>query len=220
MGVIINGKELSYGEFQELANQAHQGNMGPLGTLLGKDLSALGRPAYPEYRGAVPLGQEFQLTQSPEVGKRWLERALSQGPSEWANLMGKRAQMQSEDLRAGAARETSSALAKAQDALAMTGGLDRGQAARLAMQSQDLGAQKSQGISAGLQRGLLDIGLADENTKLDLQKELMGNQRWNISQSLNEGARQNAFNLGRYGEQMKGWAAGKTADAQASSGKK
>lgn len=177
------------------------------------------------------------------------KRGLATGPSAWAQLEGQKQdlakQQQLEDLMSSSAGGAASAW----NQLAATGGAGAGERERLALNASRGLMEGKQKLNQADRAARLGISSQDETNKLGilsnlpgqevqaLQPEMakfsaltaakssdIGNQmdvnKFNTANLIAERDKQGAFDLGRYNEAMRSWAAGKTADATASAGKK
>lgn len=177
------------------------------------------------------------------------EGMAAPGTSAWEQLMTQRQGLGEATARDKAVRGADTAKTSAYSDLATHGGLSTGSRERLtrgsnmdmatakqdvarqgAMDRLGIGAQGEQnrlgilsalpgqqiaasGYESGEENRLASLGLANRDYSTGVQKT-------NIQNSLMQNAAQEAGKLGVYSDQMKAWAAGKTADAQANSGKK
>jgi hypothetical protein len=125
----------------------------------------------------------------------------------------------------------------ASNALAQTQGIRRGGSVdRLGLQIADdqtktglltqlpgMENQQAQ-FDLGKQTWLGDYAKQQQGVDMDSQKynsdAKVAADKYNIGNSLNETLQKRAYDQGKYGEAMKAWAAGKSADAQANAGKK
>lgn len=102
------------------------------------------------------------------------DRALGEGPSAWAKLQQQKLDMQRQDALNASAKSQAGAMANAMSNVAMRGGLSSGanlRAAKQAAQDQALAAQQ---IRRQGQMDSLNLGIADENQRLDVLKQLPG----------------------------------------------
>lgn len=171
-----------------------------------------------------------------------LRNRASGQDSTWLNLMLQKQAESEAQARDLAARTGKTSMQDAWSQLAMRGGVSGGERERLAGMSAQAQARSMQDVA---RQGTLDrLGLQaqEEQTRLDLMKQLpqeqlrkagffadIANQdiarqtdvdRFNTANALMQKTAVNANELEKYREQMRAWAAGKTADAQASAGKK
>lgn len=191
-------------------------------------------------------------------------RAMAQGDSPWLRMQLDKLGLEELSARDRAASQALSQSAQANAALAMRGGLQSGARERIATGgARDLSAAR-QAIGRDMATNRLNLGIADDQTKMQLLSQIPGMdlsfadqraglEKFNIGTSLEEqranianklaadqfntqmaqdaakfnmgntlGAVQdlNKFNLGKYGEQMKAFGAGKTSEALAKGGKK
>lgn len=226
-----------------LASKAAQKIVAPDGTV--QYLDEEGRPAYPEYQAAYdPNTMAMEpytrnLAAGINLNTQGLDRyrgeALRSGPSAWSGLAGAGQDLQSIQAKNAAAQQSAGQTARAQAELASKGGLSSGAAANIQKQAGQNLLDMNQTINAQRQGGLLDIAKTDEQNRIQRLGQLPGMelqalqpqfQKVNmlnmakendVKNSIGEGNNRNQFNLGRYGEQMKGYAADKTGDAIAGS---
>lgn len=185
----------------------------------------------PAYSQAGIIGNDVSMNQDAYNAIK--SRALSQGPSAWANLAMQNQQMdQARGLNA-ANKGANQAQNQAYNSLAARGGLSAGQRLQLARQGQRQGMQAAQGVNNAGAQARLGIQMQDEQTKNQMLPQLAGldAQNANFQQSQRAYANQaksadvgnalkdlqgfNAYNSNAYSDAMKSWAADKTANAQA-----
>lgn len=167
-------------------------------------------------------------------------RATQTGPSTWLDMANKQQGLEEMTGLNQANRGAATAGASARANLAMRGGLRGGAAERLAGQSSEQALLAGQDVRNQGALTRAGLGVQDEGFKMDMLKQLPGAQlasanyhsgvdqfnklgqlnasQFNIQNQLGDLAGQNAHNQYRYGEQMKGYGAGKTADAIAKGG--
>lgn len=181
------------------------------------------------------LGGE-QLNRLSTTGLEALTaRATGTGPSAWANMMTERQAVEQAAQADAAARTAGSQTAAARSALARSGGLRGGAAERLAGKGAEAALMARQEV---LRQGALDranIGVEDERTRMEMLSRLPGAEleaakyksgldifntsaaneagQFNVSNRIQDLGAANQWRQGLYGEQMKGYAAGKTAEA-------
>lgn len=164
---------------------------------------------------------------------KYKNEALRTGPSQWANLQTQQNNAAALANKESAARQADSGMNMGLSSLAMRGGLSDG-ARDLAARSsgRDLLMARQQAARAGdtanMQTSTTDEGnrvqqlgaLASSEQNIgQYNKTLEGKQQeFNIQNLLQEQQGKRAYNDTTYSEQMKKWAAGKTADATAASG--
>lgn len=102
------------------------------------------------------------------------KRALTQGPSEWQNLMLQRQALEESGQRDRAGNQEASARSGAYSQLAAKGGLSTGARERLARSGAEGLAQTMQDISRGGTSDRLGIATEDEKQKLALLSQLPG----------------------------------------------
>ncbi|MBX3017977.1 MAG: hypothetical protein KF767_08815 [Bdellovibrionaceae bacterium] len=188
---------------------------------------------------ADKIGPDIQVNQDGYNAIK--ERALSTGPSAWANLALEKQGLEQQNAMDSANRSGAQAQTTAYNQMRSRGGLSAGQRERLAMQGARNTAANQQGV---LNQGLLNrsnILMEDQKSKDNMLMQLPGmdmananfqqNQRsfnaqaqqYDIGNKLKDVGGYNAYNADAYGKAMQEWSAGKTADAQArasSGGKK
>lgn len=119
-------------------------------------------------------------------------------------------------------QNAASGLANARSGLAMKGGLRGGSAERLAgMSGNDLAMQRQNVLGQGaVERGNLGMqsaGMASDLAKYNTGVQNTANQ-FNTQNMLQDLLQRNNQNRFRYGEEMKGYGANRSADAMASAG--
>jgi hypothetical protein len=164
--------------------------------------TALARPSLGKYQGATDKGgalkDVYKLKDPGAVKSPWMDQMLQQ-----------QEMMQTQALNRGAQQAATQA-AGAQASMARRGGLSSGAAERLAAGAQEqrtLGAQDIYGQGAQ-QR----LGMQTEDMKGERQFQT-GLQQSNIQNALTDLGQRQQFDLGKYSEQMKGWAAEQAAKA-------
>jgi hypothetical protein len=153
-------------------------------------------------------------------------RALSSGPSTWAQLQERRQRMQEQDMIEDGTRQAAGANATAASQLAMRGGISSGARERIAAQGQEaMLGQQQEARRAGM-GARLDIGIQDDTARTGLQRDVAGmdvdKQRFNIGQMTGERDKKFDADFRKYAEQMKFFTGEKMAQAyaNANSGKK
>jgi hypothetical protein len=146
------------------------------------------------------------------------QQAFAQGDSPWAQLQNQKLALEQSGLMDSAAKQQMQAAAQNQAQLAMTGGLSGGARERMArMGARDL-MMARQGISR--QGAMGRMGIQEQD--LARKESLLGTfanaeqraQEMNLGSLKEDINRKAMFESGRYGEQMKAWAAKQSADAQ------
>ena len=146
------------------------------------------------------------------------DKAMTEGDTRSAGLMRNLANQNAMNLKDQASRMNASGLARAQDQLAMRGGLRSGAAERLATQGQRGLMRDFQNI--GRQQGLdnLNISLQDENMKNRLLGQVAPAEQTiqdtNINRMVRDIDTQNVYKQQQYDTDKRSWAAGMTANSQ------
>lgn len=148
------------------------------------------------------------------------ERAMSTGlaaVSPW-ETMARQKQQAEQDLQLNQAiGQAQGALAGSRAAMAMRGGLRGGSAERLAMAGNESLLNTAQGVrgAGAVERGKIGLQGAEMARQIAGQNVAAqtAGQGANIQAALNELMAKRAYDLGKYQEEMKGFAAGKTAEA-------
>lgn len=196
-----------------------------------QQIKDLGRPDRPEWESLLGadgrMQEQYQQTNNLNTG--YLDQMREDGlrkpgeQSQWRGLMEQQIQNRAGQAAAGAQAQTQNAMSN----LAMQGGLRGGAAERMASSGARNAAQAKQGVLG--QRLQLDI---QDETMRGQQLANLGNaemgaaqmqnqtDQFNIQNSLNENLQYRADNVNAYNEQMRAWAAEKTAAATPSSGGK
>ena len=190
----------------------------------------VGRPDRPEWDsllGADGLMQDqYQITN--QLNQGFLEQMRADNlrqpgqQSQWRQLMEQNVQRQAGEAGANVQSQAANQMSN----LAMLGGgLRAGAAERLAGQSATQAAQAQQGVLGQRlnldiqdeqmrQQGLMNLGQAE----MGAAQYQTGIQQQNIGNALNEVLQKRAENVNAYNEQMRAWAAERTAAATPSSG--
>lgn len=209
-----------------------------------------GRPIRNDYMSITDktgaLGKQFSLADKigPDVKLNTQgmdeirNRAMSTGPSAWANLAAEKQGLEQANAMDQANRGQAGAQTAAFNSLRSRGGMSAGQRERLAMQGAKGAASAQQGV---LNQGVLNrqnIMLQDQQSKDQMLMQLPGMdmnaanfaqgqrafganaQQFDIGNKLKDVGGLNAYNADGYGKAMQEWGAAKTAEAQraASSG--
>lgn len=164
------------------------------------------------------------------------QKALQQGPSSWANQAVAKQGLEEKSARQNLSEQGAAQNAMARSNLAMRGGLSGGAAERLAMGQERAGMAGAQNIGAQGALARANIGLQDEQTKNQFLQALPGaenaragvgfqqneqnrfNQMYNTEQAMKEKQNQRNYDLGKYQEQMKGYAANQAGEAMRGAG--
>lgn len=202
---------------------------------------------YPDYigmeQGALQLAPQaqqmygkVQLNTAPM--DRFTMEAMREGPSRGSRLamagQRKDALTARDQARATAAGEA----AGARTNLAMKGGLSAGAAERINTGAMNKALDMTQGANAAAAQNNRMIAMEDEKNRMGAlaqapsmqlskagfeqgqARDVFGAMEGDVNRLQMENTKRNAFNLGRYKEQMGAWAGGKQAEATQKSGKK
>jgi hypothetical protein len=177
------------------------------------------KPQLAAYQGLETLGDAGKLSARTLTGAE-IQKQMEESP--WYKMALQKQESEQSRLMDQAARQQAGALAGARSQLAMRGGLGGGSAERLAssgaenltnlMQQQrqasaiERGQLGMQGADLASRLGQFNLGQQSEADKINLQAQLA-----------NLAAKENR-SLQQYGEQMKGYAAGKTSEGIGSGG--
>jgi len=191
-----------------------------------KNINRPDRPEFESLLGADGLiGKQYQV--GGELNADYLNQMREDGlrkpgeQSQWRQLMEQKVQGQAGQAMANAQGQTANAMSN----MAMKGGLSGGAAERMAGRGAQGALQAGQGVLG--QRLGLDI--QDEQMRQGQLQSLgnaemgaatfnrQGNQ-FNIQNSLNDVLQNRASDINSYNEEMRAWAAERTAAATPSSG--
>lgn len=182
-------------------------------------------PSYEGTRDSVTGQLLDQYKQNPYGGEALQNlkgQAFSQGLSPWAQVQ--MSQQKLEEQKAGglAGKQAMQAQSGAQSQLARMGGVRSGASALLARQGQRDLLNAQQGVAGQGMQSRLGIQGQDIERKNQLlgkfgDLETSANQA-NIGQATGDINRKAAFDVNRYNEQMKAWAAQQSANAQQAAG--
>lgn len=174
--------------------------------------------------------------------------ALRTGPSAWANLMTQNQGVDEAKLRDQNMAKSASQSGSAWNQLAMRGGVGGGARERLATSAAGTANMAGQDIARAGSQQRLGIGTQDETNRLGILSQLPGMEvnslnpafqkatmmgqakqfdinnntatnKFNLGNVISDVQGKNSFDLNKYTEQMKTWAANRQADAQENSGK-
>lgn len=206
-----------------------------------------GMPGQPQYQQvydpsmALTPGLDERLNgiQMDKSGlNAFRDQALRKGPSSWATLAKKDQAAQAANAREKGAREIRGQTAQAEDALASRGGLSSGARERTAQEGAKNYLAMSQDTARQENLNDLQIGMNDEQNRIqqlgmlpgmeyqaiqpDLQKSSMWEQarQADLANTTAENDRRNQWNQILYQQQMQSWAANRQAQATENSGKK
>lgn len=159
---------------------------------------------------------KFDPNQS-EAFSQIRSRAMSQGPSTWANMMLQKQNMETQGLQDQAAQQQRGAQAGALSSLAMRGGIGGGARTRLASQGAKDLLFANQAAARQGSMGKFNILGQDEQQKQQLLSGVadteLKSQQGNIQAALEEKRREEADKLRQYESQMQSWASEKQAQA-------
>lgn len=164
------------------------------------------KPKYPTLESWLNQDNAGQYSLAPNL-------QLGSVGSSWEKLMLERQGLAEGQARDSAASALSGRTQQAYSDLAMSGGLSKGARERIARQStmDDL-----------VQRNQMQRGFQDQRLGIGAQAQQMNTEakKFDVGNVLTQKRLEDAAKLGKYGEEMKAWAANKQADATAASGKK
>jgi hypothetical protein len=143
--------------------------------------------------------------------------ATRQGPSDWAQSAANRQMVQAGIARDQAGQDAASQAATARSQLAMRGGLTGGARERLGEASMRNALEMNQGVNQQLALGLNQVDMTDEQNRMQQLGQFTGmensrNQFLANAQMGNQQAR-NLFDMTKYQEDMRQWAANRQAQA-------
>lgn len=178
------------------------------------------------------------INQDPAALNKFTSEAMRTGPSPWAT-MAKGEQTQAEKTqRDQAAAQDAGGVAQAQASLAQSGGLTSGARERVAAGGARNALDTQQGIQTAGNENRLQIGMNDEQNRINelsqvpgmqeaalqipLQKAQLQGQanQFDIGQTTGQAANQNAYNMGQFTLSNQLGAANAQANATAAAGKK
>lgn len=209
--------------------------------------SYAGQVPYPEYIGMEPDALRLAPDARKMFGKvrlntapmdQFTMEAMREGPSRGARIAMEGSRKDALAARDSARRLAAGEAAGARTNLAMKGGLSAGSAERIGKAANERAIEAGQMASSNASNNRRMITMEDEKNRLGMlgmapgmqlqkagfeqgqQKDIFGAMEGDVNRNQLENTKRNAFNLGRYKEQMAAWAGGKQADATAASGKK
>lgn len=166
------------------------------------------------------------------------QQSMATGPSVWAQQALQAQGLENQGMRESADRQAAAQKASAWSDLAQHGGLSGGARERVSMnaardqaQARQLANRQASQANMGIlsqdtaaKQAMLSAqpGLENQAFQQDLTNK-QGNlmtQQYNMGNALHDIGASNESAMNAYNEQMKAWAANKTADAQANAGKK
>lgn len=166
--------------------------------------------------GMLKAPYVFDPTKS-EAYSQLRTRAMSQGPSTWAQMMLGKQNLEQQQMRDEASQQQAGAQAGARSNLAMRGGLGGGARTRMASQgARDL-LMAGQGIARQGSQQRFGILGQDEATKQQLLGQVadteLNTQKGNIAAALDEQRRSEAAKQDAYNKKMESWGAERQAQA-------
>lgn len=182
-----------------------------------------------QYSMAGKIGPDVQLNNQALNAMR--TRALSTGPSAWAQMATQNQQLEQQNAMNAANRNALAQQNRQYGMMAARGGLSPAARERMAMQSVRGAFGATQNIANQGMQQRFNIGMEDEKQKLGLLQQLPGmdmnaatfdqsqrayrNTAMNadIANAMKDVQGFNAYNADAYTEAMKAWAADKTANA-------
>ena len=163
------------------------------------------------------LDKRFQETLDPTLAKL-RDKYDVEGDTKWATLQRQQLANQMSEAEDRARLQGNTALATAQDRLAMRGGLRSGAGERMMMGNQRALMSRMQGLGAENRAGNLRLSIADEEMKNKVLGQVgqtsQGIQGRNIGRLQEDIMAQNQFESQRYSDDMAAYGARKTAEAQ------
>jgi hypothetical protein len=217
---------------QQHLNEFMQTNYGWQQALNDREAALNARPQQPGWQDLTKGSEgrfKFELdpTNVQNAVGNLRAQANRTGPSQWAQLMNQQQDVASRGAQEELQARNASGVQNAWSQLAMRGGASGGERERIAMEGMRGLTDASQKAQLDDRAARLGIATKDEEQRQAIasslpQTELLGlePQKWNSQQAINERDKAKTFELGKYSEQMRGWAANKQADATANSGKK
>ena len=164
------------------------------------------------------LGSQFTSTMGDSYSAL-RDKANAQGDTQWASLQRQGLQDSYGHQMGDLQQQNATGQAQARSSMAMRGGLGGGSRERLASQGALNTMMGQQGLGRDLASNNLNLSIQDEEMKNSALSTLggveQGIQSANIGRLGDDISNQNAFQGGMYSEDMKAFAAEKSADAQA-----
>jgi hypothetical protein len=102
------------------------------------------------------------------------DRAMTTGPSPWMNMQLQKAELDKQDAIGQNQRQTAGDVATAESGLAMRGGMGSGSRERIARSGLSMNNLANQNVYRTAANNNVNLGIADENQKLDLLKTIPG----------------------------------------------
>lgn len=170
-----------------------------------------GIPQLGEYGGGIDRGGN-----TLQMHLQRLPQEMTYSPA-WLKMMNQRVDSTRLASNDQLAEATARSRTGAMDAAALRGGLSAGSAARMSRDAQRQSVLGQQGTARTAADQRLQAGLEDERRRMQMQQFNIGERRaadeFNIGNNLEELRNRERRKEGIYSEQMKGYAAGQTADA-------
>ena len=215
----------------------------PLSAYYGMPNSPFYNPIYNSSTQSLTHGLETELAginQQPlqESVQNFADLANRQGPSAWATLAGQQQNTLAENAMEKGAAQSNAQTAQAIDTLGATGGVSSGARERAAEMGSRNFMNMSQDTSRQNSLNQLQIGVNDQQNKIQqmgmlpgmemqaLQPQFQEANMWESARATDVGnaigANQsaNSWNQNLYNQQMSAWGANQQANATANSGKK
>lgn len=205
--------------------------LGPYTTLRDDKTGLLANPNY-NLSAGNPIVQDKRALEALRT------RALTEGPSTWAQLMNQKQALEEAQGRSDIGAQAGTQAAQARSQLAQKGGLTGGSAERIAASSAKNAMNLRQQLAGQGALTRANTALQDEQQRLDLLKSLPGMelqaiepefknraaqmqaQQFNIEQALKDKYSQDQYNMMKYQNDMQAWAAANQANAIGEAGGK
>lgn len=171
-----------------------------------------------QFYAGMPTAPGDAITSTPGYNRTGLDKfeqeAYRTGPSNWAKLSTQQQQMNADSARNRGTAEVGSQAAKANDDLAMTGGLTSGARERMATTAGRNQLDMSQQVGKQQGDNNLQIGINDEQNRISQLGQVPGMELGSANFDLSRAQGENAFNAQNYQTQGGIWAAGQQANAE------
>lgn len=189
------------------------------------------KPNYPGFSSLLgangQLPQNLQLKGNTEALTALRNNATSAAPSAWATMRMNEIDAQAPGQMNQLNKNNAGALATARNQMMAEGGLSSSISQKLGQQNNLQSMMARQNLRSGIAQNKADINLSDAQNKQSqlqalpgLELQSLAPQQYNLQNIISQNAAGNTAENQRYQQEMQAWAASKTGNAIANSGKK
>lgn len=180
---------------------------------------------------SMSMTDYLKTVYDPSGFNAFKDQATRVGPSAWANLATQDQGAQAAKTKSADASQANAQTAQAEDDLASRGGLSSGARERATIEGSKNYLSMSQGVEQQKNLNDLQIGMNDQQNKIQELSQLPGMEQqqagmWenakntDVSNAVSANDKANSYNQNLYNTQMQAWGANQQANATANAGKK